>query len=109
VLSGKYGTEAGIRERVFELLNREFPNVPDVGGAVMTRLPDGFESQIKASSGPLTTTQLGKLAAKGISNDVAIWIAEQKAAGVPDAEIVSALGDDSQTVEDYNDTIIWGY
>lgn len=43
--AGRYGTE-GAREKVLKLLKAEFPNV-DVSKDVYTRIPDGYEKQIK--------------------------------------------------------------
>jgi len=50
--AGRYGTE-GAREKVLEILKKEFANV-DVAKDVYTRIPDGYESGIKTSGGDTT-------------------------------------------------------
>ncbi|MFH1827714.1 MAG: hypothetical protein ABH824_00470, partial [Nanoarchaeota archaeon] len=49
--NGMYGSE-GAREKVISILQNEFPNL-DVAGNIYSRIPDGYEKQIKG-----TTTEI---------------------------------------------------
>ena len=82
--SGRYGRE-GSREQVIDILQKEFPDV-DVAGDIYSRVPDGYETQIKKEKEPKDTES--KWEKEGT---VWQWLETEEAKALSDEEKASQI------------------